>query len=76
MPATEKVTPIRSDDLTTVDTQQAADILNVAVRTLSNWRSTGKSPRYIKVGRCVRYRVSDLKAWMEAQARNHTGEAA
>ena len=76
MPTTEKVTPIRGDDLTLVDNKQAADILGVNYLTLQNWRSTGKSPRYVKVGRNVRYRISELKAWLEAQTRNHTGEVA
>ena len=76
MPITEKVTPIRGDDLTLVDNKQAADILGVNYLTLQNWRSTGKSPRYVKVGRNVRYRISELKAWLEAQTRNHTGEVA
>jgi len=76
MPITEKVTPIRADDLTLVDTKQAADILGVHYLTLQNWRSTGKSPKFVKCGRSVRYRVSDLKAWLEAQTRNHTGEVA
>ena len=74
MPTTEKVTPIRGDDLTLIDNKQAADILGVNYLTLQNWRSTGKSPRYVKVGRNVRYRISELKAWLEAQTRNHTGE--
>jgi excisionase family DNA binding protein len=75
MPATN-VIPLTSDDLTLVDTEQAAAILHVNTRTLTNWRSTGKSPKYIKCGRSVRYRVSDLKAWLEAQTRHHTGEVA
>ncbi len=75
MPTTDKVAPIRGDDLTLVDNKQAADIIGVHYLTLQNWRSTGKSPRYVKVGRNVRYRLSELKAWLEAQTRNHTGEA-
>ena len=74
MPSTDKVTPIRGNDLTLVDTPQAAEILKINERTLTNWRSTGKSPRYIKCGRNVRYRLSDLMDWLDAQTRNHTGE--
>ena len=74
MPNTEKVIPLRGNDLTLVDTAQAAQILDINERTLTNWRSTGKSPKYIKIGRSVRYRLSDLTAWIEAQTRNHTGE--
>ena len=69
------INAIRADDLTLVDNNQAADIIGVHYLTLQNWRSTGKSPRYVKVGRNVRYRLSELKAWLEAQTRNHTGEA-
>ena len=74
MPSTDKVTPIRGNDLTLVDNKQAANILEISEKTLTNWRSTGKSPKYVKVGRCVRYRLSDLMDWLDAQTRNHTGE--
>lgn len=76
MPTPNKVTPIRGDDLTLVDNKQAAKILEINEKTLTNWRSSGKSPKYVKVGRCVRYRLSDLTAWIEANSRNHTGEVA
>ena len=67
MPTALNVTAIRDDDLTLVDTKQAAVIIGVNHLTLQNWRSTGKSPKYVKV---------NLKAWLEAQTRNHTGEVA
>ena len=76
MPSTDKVTPIRGNDLPLVDNKQAAKILEINEKTLTNWRSSGKSPKYVKVGRCVRYRLSDLTAWIEANSRNHTGEVA
>jgi hypothetical protein len=34
--------------------------------TLKQWRHLGKGPRYVKFGRHVRYRRSDLDAWIEA----------
>lgn len=34
---------------------------------LARWRSEGRGPRYVKVGPFVRYRVSDLDAWLKAQ---------
>jgi predicted DNA-binding transcriptional regulator AlpA len=76
MPDAHHINAIRADDLTLVDNNQAADIIGVNSRTLMNWRSLGKSPRYVKCGRNVRYRVSDLKAWLDAQTRNHTGDVA
>lgn len=37
-------------------------------RTLGQWRYLGKGPRYLKVGRDVRYRKVDVDAWLEANA--------
>lgn len=53
-----------------LDEKQAAEILTVEPGTLSVWRSTGryKIP-FVKVGRRVRYRHSDLLAWLESRTR-------
>jgi excisionase family DNA binding protein len=41
--------------------QEAADLLTVSRGTLSVWRCARRYPlRYIKVGRAVRYRESDI----------------
>lgn len=41
--------------------RDAALVLGVKTSTLAAWRSTGRYQlRYIKVGRLIRYRVSDL----------------
>ena len=41
--------------------RDAAQVLGVKTSTLAVWRSTGRYQlRYIKVGRLIRYRVSDL----------------
>ncbi|WP_371922666.1 helix-turn-helix domain-containing protein [Simiduia sp. 21SJ11W-1] len=32
---------------------------------MENWRCQGRGPRYVKVGRYVRYRTSDLLEWLE-----------
>lgn len=50
--------------------KQAAKYLTVSPGTLSVWRSTGRySLPFVKVGRRVRYRLSDLDAWLEARSR-------
>lgn len=53
-----------------LDEKQAAEVLTVEPGTLSVWRSTGryKIP-FVKVGRRVRYRRSDLLAWLESRTR-------
>ena len=51
-------------------TEEAAEILNIKRYTLICWRSKNTrviGPAYIKVGRSVRYRVSDIEAWVETR---------
>ena len=46
--------------------QEASEFLDVAPGTLSVWRSTGRHAiPFIKIGRNVRYRRSDLVAWLD-----------
>jgi hypothetical protein len=46
--------------------QDAADLLNLSVRTLQSWRIRMVGPPFIQVGRAVRYRRRDLIAWIDA----------
>lgn len=48
-------------------TKQVADLLGISASTLEKARSTGigNYPPYIKVGRCVRYRLADVLTWLE-----------
>jgi len=53
-----------------LDERQAAAKLQVTPGTLSVWRSTGRyALPFIKVGRKVRYRVSELDLWLERRTR-------
>ena len=48
--------------------EQAAAYLGLAPQTLAVWAITGRySLPTIKVGRCVRYRQSDLDAWLASR---------
>ena len=59
-----------------LEDKQAATVLGLKTGTLSVWRSTGRyNLPYIKVGRLVRYRVSDLAEFMARRTACHTGEA-
>ena len=58
------------------DEQEAAQLLDVSPGTLSVWRSTGRyNLPFLKIGRNVRYRHSDLLAWLEGRTRE-TGATA
>jgi excisionase family DNA binding protein len=63
---------------TFLDTIEAAQYLGLQKTTLEAWRSRGEGPRFVKLGRAVRYRQSDLEAWIESRVRTNTlgGEAA
>jgi predicted DNA-binding transcriptional regulator AlpA len=39
-------------------------------------RWAGEGPRFIKLGRHVRYRADDVMAWLEANTRTSTSEGA
>ena len=53
---------------------EAAALLKSNARTLERWRSTGTGPSFVKVGRRVAYRRSDLERWLAQQTRQHTSE--
>lgn len=47
--------------------QDIAHYLGVPVRTVYAWRHRGEGPPGFRVGKHVRYRASDVEAWLEAQ---------
>jgi hypothetical protein len=44
----------------------AARLLAVSNRTLQTWRCKGIGPAFVRAGRAVRYRQTDLDAWIVA----------
>ena len=56
-------------------TNEAAAFLQVQPTTLEQWRWNGKGPRFCKLGRSVRYRKTDLEAFIEARVFGSTTEA-
>ena len=42
---------------------QLCDRLQVKVDTVYQWNRRGTGPKFIRVGRHLRYRVSDVDAW-------------
>lgn len=55
-----------TNDFQFVDTTRAAEILGVSRPTLERWRARGTGPRYVKHGRWIRYRVGDLRVFVES----------
>ncbi|MET8779456.1 helix-turn-helix domain-containing protein [Nocardia sp. NPDC004654] len=48
-------------------TEEVSKRLKIPEKTLANWASLGKGPRYARMGRYRRYRLSDLILWEESQ---------
>jgi predicted DNA-binding transcriptional regulator AlpA len=44
--------------------QEIAAAIGVKPQTLSAWRNQGEGPRFVKVGKLVRYRTSDINRWL------------
>jgi predicted DNA-binding transcriptional regulator AlpA len=56
-----------NDQLLTID--EVSEMLRVPVGTLRYWRHLGAGPHSFKVGRWVRYRRGDVRAWINAKRR-------
>jgi excisionase family DNA binding protein len=55
--------------------QDVAEYLGVPIPTLYQWRVRGIAPRAVKVGRHLRFRRSDLDAWVDRHTDEHVGAA-
>lgn len=59
--------PVGSDHL--LRQSEVEEILGVAACTLEQWRMRGKGVPFCKLGRSVRYRASDVHAFVEGLER-------
>lgn len=56
--------------------REAARLLRLSERTLERLRLQGGGPVYVKAGRAVRYRESDLEKWIDARVVSSTSQEA
>ena len=54
---------------------ELAEYLRKPEGTLEQWRSRGGGPEYVKVGQSVRYRLSEVNAWLDAERAARKGLA-
>lgn len=54
--------------------REAARILNVSTSWLAKARLSGAGPRFVKIGRAVRYLESSLREYIRARMRGSTSE--
>jgi excisionase family DNA binding protein len=49
--------------------REAAEYLGIRPQTLASWACNGRyGLRFIKIGKCVRYKIADLDAFVERRA--------
>ncbi|MEY9575112.1 putative DNA-binding transcriptional regulator AlpA [Bradyrhizobium diazoefficiens] len=58
------------------DTQGASAHSGLSVSFLEKLRVVGGGPPFIKVGKAVRYKLSDVDTWLAARTCNSTSEYA
>lgn len=63
-----------NDESTLLNQEKLAALLanEVSTATLEKWRCTGQGPRFIRVGRKVLYRRTDIEAWLTSRTVTHT----
>ena len=49
-----------------LDKKEVAKLLNVSARHVSSLQVTGRMPKPVRMGRVVRWRCDEIKAWVEA----------
>jgi excisionase family DNA binding protein len=54
--------------------KEAAEYVGLSQHTLNQMRSGGRGPRFLKLGRSIRYDTNDLDAWLDRNKRHSTNE--
>jgi excisionase family DNA binding protein len=57
-----------SDTTRALTEREVAELLGLSVATLRAWRHRGTGPRFLRLGRSVRYLPSDLADFVRASA--------
>lgn len=50
-----------------INTKAVAELLGLSPVTLRLWRTLGKGPQFVKCEGAIRYRASDLEAWLDSR---------
>ncbi len=61
-------TTVGADRVSLLSRQEVHEYAGPAVQTLAIWRMKGVGPRFTRAGRLIRYRLSDVDAWLDSQA--------
>ncbi len=53
------------DPLVTIT--ELSEYLGVPVKTIYEWRQTGRGPVGVRIGRHLKFRLSDVQTWVDGQ---------
>jgi predicted DNA-binding transcriptional regulator AlpA len=56
------------DKNTAISESELARRTAVSTAVLRKWRREGTGPRFLRLGRCVRYLISDVDTWLHSHA--------
>ena len=59
---------VQEERMRAITETELARRTDVSTAVLRKWRREGKGPRFLKLGRLIRYLVQDVDAWLQAQA--------
>jgi excisionase family DNA binding protein len=62
--------------MTLLSQREAATLLHLSERTLERFRVSGTGPKFVRMGRSIRYRLTDLEAYIAARVVSSTSEMA
>jgi excisionase family DNA binding protein len=60
--------------MTLLTQRQAAAVLGLSERTLERMRVAGNGPRFVRMGRSIRYRPADIESWVAGRVVSSTSE--
>ena len=55
-----------------ISAARAPEYLGIQRQTLARWRHEGFGPPWVRMGRLIYYRSSDLRSWIESRVRRNT----
>lgn len=59
-----------------IEAKELCELLCISEATVWRHREAGLIPRGVKIGRSVRWRLSEIEAWMEAGCKPVSAESA
>ena len=57
-------------------TDELSEFLRIPKATIYRWRQERSGPKAVRVGKHLRYRRTDVEAWLDRQADDHRAEVA